>query len=156
MELLVKQSKISQQKAADYIRQLLLEKINNHIDGIKSIYTEVDIPFTYNSIICFSNISSEKIDELVNDVLKIAKKAKRQLMKPFARSKSYSEWKDSIEVLCWCGIAIAQINVCLQSEKEYIVEELKEIQQILLQHIEDFNDDLKLLQIFRKDYNESN
>lgn len=156
LELLVKQSKISQQKAADYIRQLLLEKINNHIDGIKSIYTEVDIPFTYNSIICFSNISSEKIDELVNDVLKIAKKAKRQLMKPFARSKSYSEWKDSIEVLCWCGIAIAQINVHLQSEKEYIVEELKEIQQILLPHIEDFNDDLKLLQIFRKDYNESN
>lgn len=155
LELLVKQNKISQQKAADYIRQVLLEKMNNHMDGIKSIYTEVDIPFTYNSIICFINIASEKIDELVNDVMKIAKKAKRQLMKPFARSKSYSEWKDSIEVLCWCGIAIAQINVHLQSEKEYIVEELKEIQQILLPHIEDFNDDLTLVQRFLKECNES-
>lgn len=155
LDLLVKESKVSQQNATGYIRQVLLEKMNSHMDGIKSIYTEVDIPFTYNSIICFINISSEKIDELVNDVMKIAKKAKRQLMKPFARSKSYSEWKDSIEVLCWCGIAIAQINVRLQSEKEYLVEELKEIQQILLPHIEDFNDDLMLVQRFRNEYNES-
>lgn len=155
LEILVKQSKISQQKATDYIRQVLLEKMNNHMDGIKSIYTEVDIPFTYNSIICFINISSEKIDNLVNDIMNIAKRAKRQLMKPFARSKSYSEWKDSIEALCWCGISIAQINGHLQSKKEYLVEELKEIQQILLPYIEDFNDDLTLVQRFYNEYDES-
>lgn len=154
LERLVKQSKISKQKAIDYIGQVLLEKINNHIDGIKRIYMEVDIPFTYNSIIGFINISSEKIDNLVNDIMDIAKRAKRQLMKPFARSKSYSEWNDSIEILCWCGMVIAEINGNLQSKKEYLVEELNEIQQILLPHIEDFNDNLMLLELFHQYYNE--
>lgn len=152
LETLVKQSKISQQKATDYIKQVLLEKINNHLDGKKQIYMEVDILFTYNSIICFMNISSEEIDDLINNIMGIAKRAKRQLIKPFIKSKSYSKWRYSIEVLCWCGISFAQINANIQPKKECLIKELKEIQQILSPHLEDFNDNLGLLQRFKLDF----
>lgn len=151
LELLVEKNKIFQRNATDYIRKVLLEKMNDHMEGTKSIYTEADIPFTYNSIIFFVKISSEKIDELVNDIIKTSNKAKRRLMKPFARSKSYSEWKKSIEVLCWCGIAISQINIHIQLEKENVVNELSEIRNILLQHIEDFDDDLGLVKMFQNE-----
>lgn len=152
IELLVKQSKISQQNATDYIRQVLLEKMDNHMKGIKRIYTKVDIPFTYNSIKYFVSISSEKTEDLANCITKIAKSAKRKLMKPFAKSKSYSEWNRSIEVFCWCGIAITQINIHLKSENGFLVGELKEIYQMLLLEAEDFNDDLMLLKNFYQDY----
>lgn len=152
LEILVKQCKVSKQKAIDYIQQALLEKINCHMDGKKRIYMEVDIPFTYNSIICFIKISPQKIDNLVNDIMKVADRAEKLLSNPFLRSKGYSEWKCSIETLCWCGISIIQINDNLQFKKEKLSNILKEIEQRLSLYREVFYDNNMLIKKFYDSY----
>lgn len=153
LELLIRENKISQQNMTNYMRQVLLVKMKNHMDGSKSIYMDVDINFTYDSIIYSFIISPKIIDVLVSDIMKISKQAKRKLMKLFTRSRSYQEWKNSIEVLCWCGIILHQINTNSQSESDYLNDELNDIKQKLIPHIEDFNDNHGLLHKFRAENN---
>ena len=72
------------------------------------------------------------------------------MLKPFARSWFYTEWNNSIETLCWCGIIIANCYTRMENDLKSIKAIFDDICLAVLPYKDDFNDNVGLLHSFLK------
>lgn len=148
---LVEKSIIQNQIAAEYLKNFLYKKINNHFEGGKGYYQDVDYKFTLNMILFLTSVAPESCSSLIGEIEKIVNKAKRQIIKPFARSLFYTEWTNSIETLCWCGIIIANCYTRMENDQQKMETIFNDIFLLILPYKDDFSDNMGFLHNFLKE-----
>lgn len=148
LEQLVENNIIDNQTAAEYIKDVLFEKIHNHLEGKKRYYQDVDYQFTLSMVSFITTIVPESCSSLIGEMQRIVKKAGRQVLKPFVRSRFYTEWSNSIEALCWCGIVISIYYSKSEKDLQLIEDIFNKIYLLVSPYEDDFNDNSGLLHSF--------
>jgi hypothetical protein len=67
---LVERGIIQNQIAAEYLKNLLYEKINNHFEGEKSYYQDVDYKFTLDMVLFLTSVAPESCSSLIGEIEK--------------------------------------------------------------------------------------